>query len=148
MDTTIKLTVVLERETRFLDPVNQLSLQEGEKTTECVTPFLWLLKHGYVALSDEFVFEGTTLILKDRKHRDFYMASRRWEREGMPPYPYESDYCLMTCEDLENDQATRKLIEVNATKLTRIVEIIFDKASGFFDMTRFPTIDKGCSAPF
>ncbi len=49
------------------------------------------------------------------------------EREGMPPYPYEIqvDYCLMTGEDLENDdpqawEATGKLIEVNASKLIRI----------------------------
>jgi hypothetical protein len=67
------------------------------------------------------------------------MASRHWEREGVPPYPCEMDYCLMTSENLENDlegwEATGKLIEVNATKLTRIFQIIFDGASEFFDMT-------------
>ena len=45
----------------------------------------------------------------------------------------------MTCEDLENDpqawDSMGKLIEVNATKLIRIVKLFFDKASEFFDMT-------------
>jgi hypothetical protein len=67
------------------------------------------------------------------------MASRHWEREGMPPYPYEIDYCSMTGEGLENDlqawEATGKLIEVDPTKLTRIVKVIFDKAAEFIDMT-------------
>ena len=69
----------------------------------CVGPVAWLLQHGYIARSNELVYEGETLILKDWKQRDFSMASRHWEREGMPPYPYEIDYCLMTGEDLEND---------------------------------------------
>ncbi len=80
------------------------------------------------------------------------MTSRHWEREGMSPYPYEIDHCSMTGEDIENDQQawepTGKLIEVNATKLIRIVKLIFDKASEFFDMTRFPITDKGEFGPF
>ncbi len=39
------------------------------------------------------------------------------------------------------------LVEVNATKLTRIVKIIFDKASEFFDMTLSPAFDKGVFGP-
>jgi hypothetical protein len=57
----------------------------------------------------------------------------------VPPYPYAIDYCSLTGEDLENDllawEATGKRIEINATKLTRTVKIIFDKASEFFVMT-------------
>jgi hypothetical protein len=75
-----------------------------------------------------FVFEGTTLILKNWKQGDFYMAFRHWEMDGMPPYPYETDYCLKTGEDLENDpqawEVTRKLIEMYPTKLTRIVSYL------------------------
>jgi hypothetical protein len=108
MDTGTKMTTVLERETRFLDKVKLMSLQEGRKTTFCVAPFAWLLQHGYIARSNEFVFEGTTfkLILNNWNQGDFYMTSRHWERAGMPPYqayPYEIDYCSMTGEDLEND---------------------------------------------
>jgi hypothetical protein len=98
-------------------------------------------------LSDEFLYEGTTSILKDWKQGDFYMTSRHWEREGMPPYTYEIDYCSMTGEDLENDpqawEATEKLIEMNASKLVRILKMIFNKAAEFLHMTRFPTTDKG-----
>ncbi len=67
MDTSNKMTEVLDRETQFLDQVKQLILQKGRKTTVCVAPLAWLLQHGYIALSDGFVFEGTTLILKDCK---------------------------------------------------------------------------------
>jgi hypothetical protein len=151
MDTGTKLTIVLERETRLLDQVKLMSLQEGRKTTFCIAPFAWLLQHGFIARSNEFVLEGTTTILKDWKQRDFYMASRHWEREGMPPYPYELDYCSMTSEDLENYlqawEATGKLIEVDPTKLTRIVKVIFDKAAEFIDMSRFPTTDQGVFGP-
>ncbi len=103
MDTGTKLTAILDRETRFLDQIKLMSLQEGRKTTLCVAPFVWLLQHGIIALSNEFVFEGTTSILKNWKQGDFYMASRHGERDGMPPYHYEIDYCSMTGEDLEND---------------------------------------------
>ncbi len=65
------------------------------------------------------------------------MASRHREREGMPPYPYEFDYCSLTGEDPENDpqarEATGKLLEMNATKLVRMVKMIFDQAAEFFD---------------
>ena len=76
MDTGTKLTTVLERETRFLDQVKLMSLQEGRKTTFCVAPFAWLLQNGYIARSNEFVFEGTTSILKNWNQGDFYIASR------------------------------------------------------------------------
>jgi len=145
------LTTVLERETRFLDQVKLMSLQEGRKTTFCVAPFAWLLQNGYIARSNEFVFEGTTLILKNWIQGDFYMGSRHWERAGMPPYPYEIDYCSMIGEDIENDpqawEAIEKLMEVDPAKLTRIVKVIFEKAGEFFDMTRFPTTDKGVFGP-
>jgi hypothetical protein len=36
---------------------------------------------------------------------------------------------------------------VDPTKLTRIVEVIFDGAAEFLDMTRFPTADKGVFGP-
>ena len=101
-----------------------MSLQEGRKTTFCAAPFAWLLQHGYIARSNEFFFEGTTSILKNWKQGDFYMASRHGERDGMPPYHYEIDYCSMTGEDLENDpqawEATGKIIEVDPAKLTSL----------------------------
>ncbi len=90
--------------------------------------------------------------------REEHQSSRTGNKEIFTSSPAigkwkecEIDYCSMTSEDLKNDQqawdATGKLIEVNATKSTRIVKIIFDKALEFFDMTRFPTTDKGVFGP-
>jgi hypothetical protein len=59
MDARNKLTAVLDRETRFLDQVKQLSLREGRKTTICVAPLAWLLWHVSIPQSEELVFEGT-----------------------------------------------------------------------------------------
>ncbi len=79
------------------------------------------------------------------------MGSRHWERAGMPPHPYEIDYCSMIGEDIENDpqvwEAIEKLMEVDPAKLTRIVKVIFEKAGEFFYMTRSPTTDKGVFGP-
>ncbi len=36
---------------------------------------------------------------------------------------------------------------MNATKLVRIIKMIFNKAAKFFDMTGFPTTDKGIFGP-
>jgi hypothetical protein len=136
MDTGTKLTAVLERETLFLDQIKLMSLQEGRKTTFCVAPFAWLLQHGYIARSNEFVFEGTTSILKDQKQGDTYTEWKGMEyhltlmRLIIARWPVK--FSRMTRRLGKQQGLSGKLVEVDPTKLTRIVKVIFDMAAEFF----------------
>ncbi len=48
MDSKIQLTVVLERETRLLEHLKQMSLLDDDKRTVYTVPVAWLLKNGYI----------------------------------------------------------------------------------------------------
>ncbi len=53
------------------------------------------LNNGYIARAPEFMYEGSTWILKDRKLGDFYMGGYLALGKGMPPCHTSLEYSSM-----------------------------------------------------
>jgi hypothetical protein len=107
-----------------------MSLLDDNRKFTYISPFIWIVWSGFIQTEVELKKKK-----KDDTHlvgwlyKDLYMRSKDWERQGMPSFPRQIEYCSMTGQDLENDQHAReetsKFYDIEQKQWTRIVQMIF-----------------------
>ena len=151
MDTKVPLTVVLEKETKLMNRLRQMSYVDEKKDVTYVTPLAWVVGNGYIPRHQDTTLENGVYVLKNWKQGDLYMGSRHWEREGLSGFPTDLDYCSMTGEDLEYDslswQAAKDIIQLAPNKLMKITQMIYGECEKVYLMNNYPNSDKGVFGP-
>ncbi len=129
LDQRIPLVQVIETQVRLLDRLKPMSLQGENKETVYIGSVLWLAMNGHIPRYDEMNKKKGEKLLEGWRQGHLYKASRHWEREGMPTFPRELQYCCMKGQDLEEDdealEATSAFFKIPQILMAKIVQIIF-----------------------
>lgn len=146
-DSNIPLTDVLDTEQRFSDAIKQKSFLDEKRALIYTRPAGWLIFNGYLPREHEWTLVNGKCKFDNWKPGDMYLYTRHLERNGMPSFPQEIDYCNIYGHDLEFDleawENTTEFINMKDNHRTKMVEMIYLEACSHYQMSNFPTVDKG-----
>ena len=147
VDRQYALTDVVKTEAKFLENLNQMSMQDTKKNIIHFNAHAWLIVNGYIPRAEDYIRVDGKPILQF-KPGDFYMSGRHWAKD-QDPFQRDMEYANMWGQDLEHDtKSWENTYELRTfykkPKISRkIVSAIFDVACQYFDMTKFPPTDEG-----
>ena len=146
-DSNILLTDVLDTEQKFSDAIMQKSFVDEKREIVYVRSIAWLIWNGYLPKDQESILNNGKRTLDGWLPGHMYVSTRHLERNGMPSFPNDLDYCNIYGHDLEHDveawQNTTGFIGMKDHHRMKAMELIFQEALLYFDLLPFTTTDKG-----
>ena len=146
-DSNILLTDVLDTEQKFSDAIMQKSFTDEKRDIVYVKSMGWVIWNGYCPRESEWALDKGKRTLDGWNPGHMYLYTRYLERNGMPPFPEELDYCNIYGHDLEFDleawENTTEFINMKEKHRVKAAEMIFEEACKHYDMLPFNSNDKG-----